>query len=161
MLTLIRNLAWPRFIGITVGLLGVGVLLSSAGSDLPLSLFTRPLHFPPLQSWFPAVPSILVLLLSIPLYLGRDWARLVLLACSLLVLAGLLIIFGHAVIYPPQLAIDGAPSLFTPEVIADIRRHQLIIRLTSAGEPFCAVALQTFLTLGLLHQDVVRAFRRE
>lgn len=69
-------------------------------------------------------------------------------------------ILGHALIYPPQLAVDGAPELFTPETIASIRRERLTMRLAAAGGPFCAVALQAFLTFGLLHRDVVRAFQR-
>jgi hypothetical protein len=160
MLTLVHTLTWPRFIGITVGLLGFGSLLSSIGADLPLSLFTPSFHLLPVESFFAVGLSALFLALSYPLYRAHDWARRVLFCFSLVILAGLIIIFGSAVARRPRLALDGPPSAFTPDAIARIRGEELVLRLSRGGELFCAVTLQSFLTLGLLHPDVVRAFHR-
>jgi hypothetical protein len=154
-----RALTWPRLIGITVGLIGLGGLLSTFVRHLPLALFTDswPLG---LESWFAVGISVLGLALSYPLFSAHDWARRVLFVISLLICLGFAIIFSAAVIRRPNIAYDGAESAFTPEVVAEIRREELVARLSKAGDALWPLTLSTFLTLVLIHPDVVRAFRR-
>ena len=154
-----RALTWPKLIGSTVGLLGFGSMMSAVGAYLPLSL-TDPFPLRGLESWFAVGASVLGLSLSYPLYRACDWARRILFVILLLICVGFAIIFLASVIRRPNIAYDGPESAFTPEVVAGFRRQEHFVRLTRAGDSLCALTLAGFLTIALLHPDVVQAFRR-
>ena len=155
-----RGLTWPKLIGSTVGLIGLGSMMSAVGAYLPVSLFTDPFPLRGPESWVAVGASVLGLALAYPLYRACDWARRVLFVISLLFCVGFTIIFLASVIRRPQIAYDGPESAFTPEVVAGFRRQEHFLRLSRGGDSMCALTLAGFLTIALLHPDVVQAFRR-
>ena len=154
-----RALTWPKLIGSAVGLVGLGSLMSVVGAYLPPRLFPDAFPVGP-EGWFAVLAAVVCLGLSCPLYRGCDWARRVLFVILLLVCVGFAIIFLACVFRRPQIAYDGPESVFTPKVVADFRWQERFIRVTRVGDSLCALALAGFLSIGLLHPDVVQAFRR-
>lgn len=159
MLTFMRALTWPKLIGSAVGLTGFGGMMSAVGAYLPLRLFTDAFPVGP-EGRFAVIAGVVCLALSYPLYRGYDWARRVLFVLSLFICVGFTIMFLASVFRRPRIAYDGPESMFTPEVVADFRRQELFVRLNRAGDSLWPVALSGFLTIALLHPDVVQAFRR-
>ena len=137
MLTVMRALTWPRLIGGAVGLIGLGSMMSAVGVYLPLRLFTDAFPVGP-EGWLAVLASVVCLALSYPLYRGCDWARRVLFVISLLICVGFTIIFLASV----------------------FRRQELFARLTRAGDFVWPLTLAGFLTIALLHPDVIQAFRK-
>jgi hypothetical protein len=160
MLTIMRALTWPKLIGTTVGLIGFGSMMSAVGAYLPVSLFTDPFPLRGPESWVAVGASVLGLALAYPLYRACDWARRVLFVISLLFCVGFTIIFLASVFRRPNIAYDGDASRITAEQIADFRRQEHFVRLNRAGDSLWPLTLAGFLTIALLHPDVVQAFRR-
>jgi hypothetical protein len=159
MLTVMRALTWPKLIGGAVGVIGLGSIMSAVGAYLPLSLFTDAFPVGP-EGWFAVLASVMCLVLSYPLYRGCDWARRALFVISLFICVGFTIVFLSSVFRRPKIAYDGDASRITAEQIADFRRQELFVRLTRAGNSLWPLTLAGFLTVALLHPDVVQAFRR-
>ena len=154
-----RALTWPKLIGSAVGLVGLGSLMSVVGAYLPPRLFPDAFPVGP-EGWFAVLAAVVCLGLSCPLYRGCDWARRALFLISLLICVGFTIIFLASAFRRPRIAYDGPESAFTPKVVANFQWQEHFIRLTRAGDSLCALSLAGFLTIALLHPDVVHAFRR-
>jgi hypothetical protein len=95
-----------------------------------------------------SVCSVFFLLLSYPLYIGRDWARRVLLFVAVCVTAALIIFLVLRFLRESHVAVEGR---FTDE----IARH-----ITNIATAICIITPAFFLIFVLLHPDVKHSFRR-
>lgn len=159
MLKVMRALTWPKLIGSTVGLFGVASLMSALGAYFPVNL-TDPFPLRGPESWFAVLASVLGLVLSYPLYRACDWARRALFVISLLSCVGFAIIFLASALLRPSIAYDDFGYTPTEKDIAGMRRNGHLVRLSKAGDSLFSLTLVGFLTIALLHPDVVQAFRR-
>lgn len=150
-------MTWPKLIGGTVGLVGLSGLFFAACECMPLG-FREP--FPlRLEGWAGLVAGVPLLALSYPLFRGSDWARRILFVLSLSVCLGFTIVLLATAVRRPAIAYDGPANMIEQE-IPDWRLQEYFIQFTRAGRWLFPVALSVFLTMALLHPDVVRAFRK-
>lgn len=150
--------SWPKLIGLTIGLLGLGSFMSNFGECLRLGLFTHPpVSFIRPATWFNVVTSIGMLGLSYPLWRGFNWARIALLV--LYIVIGLAATASSALIVYSHLdLVKGIMGPVTPEQLANVRWGGQLYALIDGGDYLVILSRVLFMICLLCFPEVTKSF---
>ena len=149
--------SWPRLIGVACGLFGAAATAGfAAGSALGSSVLGPPtVHN--LAQLIASVCALLFLLLSYPLYTGRDWARRALLVITISITIALTVFVSVKAAEASRVAADGVASA---EMARKLLLEMLMRRVVEGSAALCILTPPLFLIFVLLQQDVRRSFQR-
>ena len=149
-------IAWPKLLGLGLGLFATGFVMVTAGDVLRFGFFGG-IAF--VRAGLPFILSSVLLILSYALYRAHNWARLTLFGIVLIAFIAAAWMLVSDVTHQ-HLAVDGDASKITPEELREINREEFMLRVASAGTALMVLAPLAWLLFVLLHADVVNAFRR-
>ena len=144
---MLRDLTWPRLIGVLTGAIGSGLLLQGLSALIILAPAV-PQNLSVLDlSVSIAVMAIsdLIVVLSVFLYRGHEWARRVLVAIAICAALGCTVWAGRFFFLPVSGRVDARLALYM--YIGDVARL-ILYAVAPVG-----------LVFALCHRDVVNAFK--
>lgn len=100
--------SWHRLIGISCGTLGAAIVLGTAAQLSAAGSFYALAGFP---QFIAPVCGCVFLLLALPLYAGRDWARRALLLMIYCIVLGLAVFLSFRVFQQSRLSAAVSPAL--------------------------------------------------
>jgi hypothetical protein len=142
-----RILSWPKLIGVTAGVFGLAATAAFVAEFIVSAPFRVTTPYDVVQL-IASLCSVFFLLLSYPLYTGRDWARRALLFMTVCITAALLVFVVLRFLRESHVAVEGR---FTDKMARQI---------TNTAAAICIITPPFFLIFVLLHPDVKHSFRR-
>jgi len=141
-----RILSWPKLIGVAAGLFGFAATAAFVAEFIVSAPFRVTTPYDVVQL-IASVCSVFFLLLSYPLYTGRDWARRALLFMTVCITATLMLFLMLKFLRESHVAAEGRFA------------EKMARQITNTAAAICIITPPFFLIFVLLHADVKHSFQ--